>query len=267
MDRPKTSVDPEPPAFEAESIEILSTEDELFSEILEQPPAAPCRSRLDDWVDLRLTVDQAGLIYEKLRRTVEGPLRRRPARDLKAGEIITDPQYLLEVVREALDALLPTARTASSRGNVHVRERDFLVRVRRHEAAYFWRIIKNHELDEERRKAFEEDLFMPLEVVELAEEGLEPEELTDGVRRAFIYPIHHDNPGAHQRRFFLKGALSELPAVLKMSEGEVDELLSALGESGGNVSEAARQTGQPQRKTARRIARLLRHLKNRGFSA
>ena len=78
---------------------------------------------------------------------------------------------------------------------------------------------------------------------------------------------HHGNPDAHVRRLFLKKAFDELPAKLKMTAEDVNALLSAMAEAGGNVSEAARQLGQPQRKTDRRIARIRRHLNNRGFSA
>lgn len=262
-------MEPEAPPFwiEADSIEIISTGDELLAEVLE-PPAKPFRSRLDDWVDLRLTVDQASLIHEKLSRRIRRPSsRRRAAKPLKVGDVFTDPRYLLDVLLRALEGLPATAVAISRRANVHVRDREFQLRLRRHERAYFLKIIENQEADEERRQAFEEELFAPLEDVELAEEGLEPEELTDGIRRAFVYRTHHETPEAHLRQFFLKEAFAELPAALKMPEKEVNELISALAESGGNVSEAARQTHQPQRKTARRVARMLRHLKSRGFSA
>lgn len=242
--------------------------DELLAEALE-PPAKPAPSRLDDWVDFHLTVDQASLIHDKLyRKARRTTRRRRPSRPLKVGDVFTDPRHLLDVLWRALDEVPATTPVSvSKRGNVHVRDREFMLRLRRHEAAYFRKILKNQETDDLRRQEYEEELFATLDEVEHAEEGLDPEQLTDGIRRPFIYRTHTETPHAHLRQFFLKEAFAELPAKLKMSPKDVDSLLSELAAAGGNVSEAARELGQPQRRTARRVARILRHFESRGFSA
>ena len=263
-------MEPEAPAFwiEAEAIEVLSLSDELLAEALE-PPAKPAPSRLEDWVDFRLTVDQASLIHDKLYRKIHRKVhRRRPSRPLKVGDAFTDPRHLLDVLWRALDEVPATTPVSvSKRGNVQVRDREFMLRLRRHEAAYFRKIIQNQDLDDLRRQEYEEELFATLDEGELAEEGLEPEQLTDGIRRSFIYRTHNETPHAHLRQFFLKEAFAELPAKLKMPPKDVNSLLSELAAAGGNVSKAARELGQPQRKTARRVARILRHLESRGFSA
>ena len=242
------------------------TGDDLLAGLRHAWRSTPSDSTLNKWVKIRLTLDEASLLYEKLRRIVERP--PRPRRSLRVRNALTDPRFLLEVLSAAL-AKLPTtaALSVSKRGATRTRQRAFLIQVRRHERSFFRKILDNQECDELRREALEEELFAPLGDVLDTEEGIEKEELSDGIRRPFAYPIHHDNPASHMRRVFLKQALAELPTKLKMPSKEVSALISALTDVGGNVSEAARQLGQPQRKTARQVARIARHLKSRGFSS
>ena len=242
---------------------LLPTGAEVLAEAAGKLPAHLPDTEL---VRVRLTVDQASLLWERLHRLTQKEHRYQSQTLQK--ELITHPPILLGYLWDRLSDLCSTTPHVRSRaGVIQFLTQGLTLRLRRHQAKYVWRILKNKQHDEWRRENRERDLFCPLEVAEKAEAGSEEDELSDGVQRPYFRPTHHENPEAQMRRTFLKKALKELPRKLKMPAKDVRSLLDALMEANGNVSEAARITGQPQRKTARRIQRIIAHLKRRGFSA
>jgi transposase-like protein len=249
---------------EPEASEVVEppepTGDQLLAELREYEfELAHPRPRLvRERVPLKLTLDQASLLYEKLRRIVKHtPTPRRP---LQVGSAISDPSYLLEILDKHLAQLPATTPVTMSKRNVpRFHKRTLILELRRHERAFFLQIIKNKQRDEWRREAEEEKLFSPLEDAEVAEQ--------EGGREFFYGPSHPEHPGAVFRQELIQKALAELPKKLGMPAVEVTALLAALTEAEGNVSEVARQLGQPQRKTARRLERIVRHLKSRNLSA
>lgn len=250
--------------MEPEAPEVVEppepTGDQLLAELREYEfELAHPRPRLvRERVPLKLTLDQASLLYEKLRRIVKHtPFPRRP---LQVGSAISDPSYLLEILDKHLAELPATTPVTMSRRNIpRFHKRTLILELRRHERAFFLRIINNKQRDEWRRGAEEEKLFSPLEDAEVAEQ--------EGGREFFYGPSHPEHPGAVFRQELIRKALAELPKKLGMPAGEVTALLAALTEAEGNVSEAARRLGQPQRKTARRLERIVRHLKSRNLAA
>lgn len=216
-------------------------------------------------VPLRLTIDQASFLYEKLRRVSDR--MPEPSKGFYKKTAITNPSYLLEVLEDRLCRTSSTTPTSSGPRKVRFLKRVIELHLHRHARAYLMAILKNRETDELRKQERDAKRFTLLEVAERAEDGPAEEAEDERPGQSFFRPTHHENPDAQLRRAMLRDALNELPAKLRMAPQELHELFAQLTESGGNVSEAARKIGQPQRKTARRIERMIRHLKSRGFSA
>ena len=234
--------------------------DKLLAKIRDRTPRT--LTHILDQVRVKLTIDQASFLYEKLSRVFVHPPQNRPETARKNA--LTYPLYLLGVLDKRLYQMRQTAPVSRPAGKVvRFLPQGLTLELRPYEAAYLLRILANKKRDKWRRENQERKHFVPLKVVEIAEEG----EAEEGPRRPFFRPVDHENPDAQMRRAVLKKALGELPKKLKMPAEDVDTLLGALTNAEGNVSEAARQLGQPQRKTARQIQRIIRHLKSRGFSA
>lgn len=232
--------------------------DDLLAELRQGAPEQPRPYRLSARVTLKLTLDQASLLYEKLRRVVKRS--PRPQRPLRVRSVISDPLYLLDILAKRLEQLPTTTPVANGkRGRVRFLKQSLTLSVRPHEASYLLRILANKKRDKWRRKNQARAHFAPLEVAEIAEE--------EGGRAAFFGPSHCETPDAGLRQAVIQKALGELPKKLGMSAEDVTALLAALTLAEGNASEAARHLGQPQRKTARRIERIIRHLKRRGLAA
>jgi hypothetical protein len=233
--------------------------DELLAELRQN---APAEMPLPERVELKLTLDEASFLYERLYQVVAEPPPMKLEAVLK--DTFTVPPTLFRILDERLEEMRSTTPvSASKQGRVKFLQQSVTLEVRLHEAKYLRRILANKERDGWRREKLSRARFVPLEVVEIAEEG---EDERAG-RTSFYRSIQGETPDAQVGLAVLKKALGELPKKLKMSAADVTALLAALKDAEGNVSEAARQLGQPQRKTARRIERILRHLKSRGLSA
>jgi DNA-directed RNA polymerase specialized sigma24 family protein len=225
-------------------------------------------------VPLKLTLDQASFLYERLCRIMRhtpNPSRHLPGvyfkltRPLGEGSLevrsaLSDPAYLFEILSKHLKQLQTTTPVSvSSRNVLRFHDRTLVLRLRRNERAFLLRILNNKQADAWREEAKDEKLFSPLQAADEAEE--------EGGRESFYSPSHPEHPGAVLRQTMIRKALAELPKKLGISAEEVSALFAALTEGEGNVSEAARRLGQPQRKTARRIERIIRHLKSRNLAA
>lgn len=247
----------EPETIEAPFVPLPAA-DELLAGLRESAPK-PAPPKL---VQLKLTLDQASILYEKLHRVLVNPPRLKLEAVLK--DTFTIPTSLFMILDEQLENMRPTTPVAEGRrGRVRFLRQGLTIEVRPHEASYLLRILGNKKRDDWRRKNLEREHFTPLEVAEIAEDGA----AKDAGRGPFFRPTHADNPEAQVPLAVLKKALDELPKKLKMPPEEVSALLAALRDAEGNVSETARQLGLPQRQTARRIERIMRHLKRRGLSA
>ncbi|MDE2292850.1 MAG: hypothetical protein KGL53_12275 [Elusimicrobia bacterium] len=247
---------------EVEAARPIPTGDELLAEARAAAPAKPPYPEL---VAVKLTLDQASFLWVRLYEKTQRPSRYRP--ETLKKDYLTLAPALLEVIWERLEDLTPTTPTIMCRRSVQFLNRSLTLRVRMHEAKFLLRILKNHRHDKWRRDNRERELFCPLEVAEIAEEGGEHGDNSDGVRRAILKQARYEKPDTQAHRAMLKKALKELPRRLKIPARDVRNLLDAILEADGNVSKAARLLGQPQRKTARRIQRILAHLERRGFSA
>jgi hypothetical protein len=195
---------------------------------------------------LDLSVEDAAAIFIKLHgkmsRSEEGILRidtgapRRP-----------DPAWLFQILKARLSETPSTCPPT--------RLLDLVLSPR--EAAYLRRIRQNAKRDEWRKHNWRHGHLRALKVLEIAEE--------EGGRASFFGPLHPENPEALLRQAVSWKAFDGLPRKLKMTAEEITALLMALYRSEGNISEAARAIGQPQRKTARRVGRIRKHLKSRGL--
>lgn len=209
-------------------------------------------------VQVKLTLDQASFLWERLHKATAQGTRFRP--ETIKRDILTFPPALLETIWNRLEDLRSTTPfLEGNRGSIRLLQQSLTLDLRKHEAKYLLRILKNKKRDEWRREKLERERFGPLEAAEIAEE--------EGGRESFFSPTHAEHPDAMIRQAVIQRALGELPEALGIPADEVTALLAAMTEAEGNVSEAARQLGQPQRKTARRIERILKHLKSRGLSA
>gem|GEM_PF-7032211 len=169
------------------------------------------------------------------------------------------PASLFRILHEGLESMPSTTPIiVGKRGGIQFKIPRLTLQVRRNEKMYLLAILKNRKRDKWRRVKKDEKLFSPLLVAETDEQ--------EGGREFFYAPSHPEHPDAAFLRLAVQRALGELPKKLRMTAEDVTALLSALGEADGNVSEAARALGQPQRKTARRVERVKAHLKRRGLA-
>ncbi len=220
---------------------------------------APLALRKQERVEIRLTIAQATLCYVKLHRILNRPARKTPTK-YRPNVAISDPLYILDVLDKRLLELPGTTPIFEPKpGGIKFQRHDFTLKVRKNEAAYLLKIVKNDKLSRWRRAARRRARLSSLEVLEIAEE--------EGGRASFFGPVHPENPHAGVPQAVVRKALGELPKRLRMSAEDVAALLGALSEAGGNVALAARRLGQPQRKTARQIARIKKHLRRRGLAA
>jgi DNA-directed RNA polymerase specialized sigma24 family protein len=209
-------------------------------------------------VTLKLSVDQASLLYRKLCKALGNRTQEIPA-PLLPGRLIADPYWLLAVLENRLREL-PSTTPASEprRGYLKLSRRFFTLEILPHERAYLRRVTYNDQCDQWRNEGDERELFCAFKVVQIAEET--------GGRAPFFDPFHPENPEALLRQPVIRNALDDLPKKLRMPAQDIAELLIALFRTQGNVSEAARETGQPQRKTARRAARIQKHFQRLGLT-
>lgn len=228
--------------------------DELLAELRQSAPKGTYPER----VEIKLTLDQASFLYERLHHVVVDPPRLKLEAVLK--ETFTVPPSLFMILDDGLEEMRSTTPVADGkRGGVRFLKQGLTLSVRPHEASYLLRILANKKRDGWRQEKQAGARFTPLEVAEIAEE--------EGGRAAFFGPSHPENPAANLPQAVIQKALGELPKLLRMSAQDVDALLAALSAAEGNVSAAARQLGQPQRKTARQIERIQKHLTRRGLAA
>ncbi|MDE2489701.1 MAG: hypothetical protein KGM24_02560, partial [Elusimicrobia bacterium] len=235
-------MEPEAP----EALEIPPPGDVLLVELRgERARAAePFKTR---WV--QLTIDQASYLYEKLRRIAADPPKSRPRSVPWHG--VADSQALLDLLSEKLFRLPPTTGEIQD----ELAPRSLTLEVSPFAAKFLLQILANRRRDEWRRQKVERALFEPLTKLEAAEKEDE-KSAAPALRFGSGYP---ENPAAKLRSAVLAKALADLPRALKLPDDETETLLAALVQAGGNVSEAARKLGLPQRKTARLVARIARH--------
>jgi hypothetical protein len=129
------------------------------------------------------------------------------------------------------------------------------------EQAYYSRALRNVMADERRANRVWYRRFTSLDaLMEKADQTEEPVEKPE-----FIPPsTHADNPCVilekAETAAAFRQALLELPIQLAV-------MVYALPMVNGNVSKLARQLGQPQRRTARQVERIQRHLAAKGLRA
>ena len=200
----------------------------------ENPPERPQPSLFK----LALTLEDAGTLYAVLRDKTDPAARPKPATAKPAAELAR----LLEALEIELRKL-PATSAAGTILTLELPPRD---------AAYLRAMVGNKKRDEWRYEQVRSRGVVSLDaLVEQAE--------TAGESGAGVtVPADSDRPELAFRQAEIKRALAGL-------QGELAALLGPRVEGGGNVSELARRLGQPQRKTARQIARIRECLEKLGL--
>lgn len=222
-----------PPAFDWDKLRA-----ELAARKLAPVAAAPVSVR----VKLELDLAEASTLYLKLKGISSRAAQEDPPVG-QAGSPRSDPTRLLQMLESALRKLRPTSK------RVRHNPAALALEIAPYEAAYLHRIVQNDKRDELRRSRIETRLFSSLDA--LLDDAESPE--SEGGRALLPGLSEPSDPEARLRLSGLKRAIAELPQELR-------RLLPVLEQADGNVSEVARLLGQPQRKTARQVARLRKQL-------
>jgi len=193
---------------------------------------------------LTLDLDEARVLYEKLHRATARNPRTASSRPHEQHPR-TDPARMFASLDARLREL-PATATESTRVTLEVTP---------HEAAYLHRIVQNDKRDQARRARVEDRILTPWD------ERLDGNEPNEQPADAHPFRAPTEGPSAENslQSDALSRALSELP-------DELIRLVELLERTDGNVSEAARLLGQPQRKTARMVERLRARLQRAGLA-
>ena len=200
----------------------------------ETPPARPRPSCFK----LALTLEDAGTIYALLREKTRPDARPKPPTAKPAADLAS----LLETLDTALRELPATAPA----------ETILTLELPPRNAAYLRAMVGNKKRDEQRYEKVRSRGAVSLDAL------MEQAEAAGESGAGVTVPADSDRPELAFRQAEIKRALAGLP-------DELAALLGPLEECGGNVSELARRLGQPQRKTARQIACIRKHLEKLGL--
>lgn len=200
-------------------------------------PAVQARPVL---VQFALTLKDAGSLYVALRDKTHPAASPKPSTVKPAADLAR----LLETLEAKLHKL-PATAPATTILTLELTPRD---------AAYLGVMVGNKKRDKWRRKQVRNRGVVSLDaLMERAEAAGE-----SGAGRALMVPADADRPERTFGQAEIKRALAGLPE-------ELAALLGPLAECDGNVSELARRLDQPQRKTARQIARIRKRLEKLGL--
>lgn len=200
----------------------------------ENPPKRPQPSLFK----LALTLEDAGALYALLREKTRPGARPK----LSTAKPAADLARLLETLDTALRELPATAPA----------ETILALELAPKDAAYLRAMIGNKKRDEWRYEQVRSRGVVSLDAL------MEQAEAAGESGAGVIVPADSDRPERAFGQAAIKRALAGLP-------GELAALLGPLEECGGNVSELARRLGQPQRKTARQVARIRERLEKLGL--
>ena len=200
-------------------------------------PAAKPQSSL---VKLALTLEAAGLLYVVLRDKTGPVARSKPVTAKPVAELAR----LLEILEVPLRKLPATAPAGTI----------LTLELPPQDAAYLRAIVGNKKRDERRYEQVRSRGIVSLDALMARAEAAGEA----GARAAMTVPTDEDRP----ERAFTQAEVRRVLAALPV---ELAALLAPLEECGGNVSELARRLGQPQRKTARQVARIRKSLTKLGF--
>ncbi|MFI5363622.1 MAG: hypothetical protein ACHQ49_16775, partial [Elusimicrobiota bacterium] len=150
--------------------------DELLAELRQ---GAPQGTPYPERVELKLTLDQASFLYEKLHALVVDPPPLKLAAVLK--DTFTAPISLLIILDDRLEEMPSTTPVAQGkRGGLKFLRQGLTLEIRPHEKKYLLRVLANKKRDGWRRDKRTHERFASLEVAEIAEE--------DGGRASFFGP-------------------------------------------------------------------------------
>lgn len=191
-------------------------------------------------VKLALTLEVASTLYAVLRDKTRPDARPKPSAAKPAADLVR----LLETLEASLRRLPATAPAGTA----------LTLELPPQDAAYLRAMVGNKRRDEWRYEQ-----VRCRGVVSLDALTAQAEAAGEAVARADIaVPADADGPERALKLAEVRRAVAELP-------DELAALLGPLEECGGNVSELARRVGQPQRKTARQVARIRQHLEKQGL--
>lgn len=200
----------------------------------ETPPERPQSSLFK----LALTLEDAGTLYALLREKTRPGSHPKPPTAKPAAEL----SHLLETLDISLREL-PATAPAGTILTLELPPRD---------AAYLRAMVGNKKRDERRYEQVRSrgvvSLYALMEQAEAAGES----------GAGVTVPADSDRPERAFGQAEVRCALAGLPK-------ELAALLGPLEECGGNVSEVARRLGQPQRKTARQVARIRQRFEKLGL--
>lgn len=247
------------PEVQEVPIALPPTGDELLAELRPLAPEIPPVSLPVALVKLELTLEDATLLFEKLRKELARPLRPNP----RSTRAKPPPQLLsqwLAILKKRLRELRPTC--PRSRKNSDPPARRLALELLRWEAGYLRRIVQNEKRDAARKEATYEEYVVSSDALK-AEAEARQEQASEGGGQALASdafdPSEHPVPGAGMLLGELGDALRDFPGGYELAAG--------LEADGSNVSKLARRLGQPQRTVAHSVARLRQHLRDKGFSA
>lgn len=203
-------------------------------------PKTPAPRPQPSRVKLALTLEDAGTLYTVLRDKT-GPVRHTKPSTAKPA---ADLARLLETLDASLRRLPATAPA----------ETILALELPPKDAAYLRAMIGNKKRDEWRYVLVRSRGVVSLDALMTQAEAAGE----SGTGASMTVPADTDRPERAFRQSEIKRALAGLP-------GELTALLGPLEECGGNVSELARRLGQPQRKTARQVTRIRKHLEKLGL--
>lgn len=200
----------------------------------ENPPARSQPSLFK----LALTLEDAGTLYALLCEKTRPVARPKPPTAKPAADLTR----LLETLDTSLRELPATAPVATIL-TLELPPRD---------AAYLRTMVGNKKRDEWRYDQVRSRGVVSLDAL------MDQAEAAGESGAGVTVPADSDRPERAFGQAEVKRALAGLPS-------ELAALLAPLEECGGNISELARHLGQPQRKTARQIARIRKRLEKLGL--
>ena len=218
--------------------------DELLAELRRRAPTPLAAAPPAALAKLEISVEDASMLYAVLRQKSETSAPANPP----ASEPPTprsDPARLLRILEDRLREVPATAGPLAR----------VVLELQPHEAGFLHRIIEHKKCDAFRREQTRYKHFPSWDA--LLEEDAAAE--TEGKAAGHAGSADTQSPETALLQAEIRQALAELPE-------ELAGLLGALQDANGNVSELARRLGQPQRKTARQIERLRRHLQEKGLA-
>lgn len=201
-------------------------------------PEIPAARSQPSRVKLTLTLEGASTLYVILRGKTHFAARPK----LASAKPAADLARLLVTLENALHRLPATAPP----------ETTLTLELPPQDAAYLRVTVGNKKRDEWRYEQVRSRGVVSLDAL------MEQVEAAGEAGIGVSVPVDSDKPERAFRHAEIKRALAGLP-------DELTALLRPLEECGGNVSELARRVGQPQRKTARQVARIRKHLEKLGL--